>query len=226
MGKTKKGKDSLGPVQRRGRRKRVVHVFTEGLVTEPSYIDVIKACGEPADPAITVEVRIANSSAPGSQRKPLKLVEAAVDLMSSEQRQARRNGLANEYWPQVWCLFDRDEHEGIETALKQAREGDVNVAFSHPCFEVWRLLHHKAVTGTFGGVCGHVTTRLPFAREPKDGANIKLVLPHQVVGRYPEARKRALRMNAEHGEHVALVNRDPYTSVHEFVEQGLGITSY
>jgi hypothetical protein len=82
------------------------------------------------------------------------------------------------------------------------------------------------VTGTFGGVCGQVTTRLPFAKTPKDSANIKLVLPHQVTGGYLDARKRALQMNAQHGDHMALVNRDPYTDVHEFVEQGLGIASY
>jgi hypothetical protein len=225
MGKAK-GKESLGPAQSRGRRRRIVHVFTEGLVTEPSYIEVIKKYGVWADPATTADVRIANASAPGSQRKPLKLVEAAVKLMEREQQQARRSGLEKKYLPQVWCLFDRDEHEGIETALKLARAGDVKVAFSHPCFEVWRLLHHKPVTGTFGGACGQVATRLPFARDPKDGANLKLVLPHQVTGRYQEAVKHALKMNAQHGEHVALVNRDPYTNVHEFVADGLGIASY
>ncbi|MFS8202513.1 hypothetical protein ACLVWQ_27960 [Streptomyces sp. CWNU-52B] len=40
------------------------------------------------------------------------------------------------------------------------------------------------------------------------------------------AVKRALQMNARYGDHVSLVNRDPYTDVHEFVEQGLGIASY
>ncbi|MFI0511890.1 RloB family protein [Streptomyces sp. WSLK1-5] len=220
MGKPKKGKDSLGPAKQRARRRRVVHVFTEGEVTEPSYIEIIKGH------APTVEVRIANASAPGSQRKPLKLVEAAVKLMDKERREARRGGLTAEYLPQVWCLFDRDEHEGIETALKQAREGGVEVAFSHPCFELWRLLHHKPVTGTFGGVCGLVVQRLPFARDPKDGARLKLVLPHQITGGFPAAKERALRMNAEHGEHVPLVKRDPYTNVHDFVERGLGITKY
>ncbi|MGC5563198.1 RloB family protein [Streptomyces sp. FR-108] len=222
-----RGKDALGQAkQHRGRRRRVVHVFTEGKVTEPSYIEIVKEHGVQSDPATTVEVRIANASAPGSHRKPLKLVEAAVRLMRDEMRQAKRSGLDKKHLPQVWCLFDRDEHEGIETALKQAREGDVRVAFSHPCFEVWRLLHHKTVTGTFDGVCGQVTTRLPFARVPVDSANIKLVLPHQVTGGFQDARKRALQMIAQHGDHVALVNRDPYTNVHEFVEQGLGIASY
>ncbi|MFD3539734.1 RloB family protein [Streptomyces sp. NPDC058662] len=220
-----RGKDSLGAAkQDRGRRRRVVHVFTEGKVTEPDYIRIVRDKGAYADPSLAVEVRIANSSAPGSQRKPIKLVEAAVRLMRDEARDAKRSGLKKEFWPQVWCLFDRDEHESIEVALKQARDGDVRVAFSHPCFEVWRLLHHKPVTGTFGGVCGQVTDRLPFA---KDAANIKNVLPEQIArGSFAEAKKRALKMNAAHGDHVPLVKRDPYTDVFAFVEDGLGITSY
>ncbi|MFJ7588069.1 RloB family protein [Streptomyces sp. NPDC097617] len=220
-----RGKDSLGPAkQERGRRRRVVHVFTEGKVTEPDYIRIIRDQGVYADPSLAVEVRIANASAPGSQRKPIKLVEAAVRLMREEARDAKRSGLKKEFWPQVWCLFDRDEHESIDTALKQARDGDVRVAFSHPCFEVWRLLHHKPVTGTFGGVCGQVTDRLPFA---KDAANIKSVLPEQIArGSFVEAKKRAVKMNAGHGDHVPLVKRDPYTDVFAFVEDGLGIASY
>ena len=169
-------------------------------------------------------MHIANAKAPGSQRKPLKLVEAAVRLMRTETRKAKSEGLKKAYLPQVWCLFDRDEHEFIETALKQAREGDVKVAFSHPCFEVWRLLHYKSVTGTFGGVYGQAALKLPFA---KSTANIKAVLPEQIAkGSFTEAKDRALRMNAVHGDHVPLSRRDPYTDVFTFVEDGLGITTY
>ncbi|MEU9338402.1 RloB family protein [Streptomyces sp. NPDC048290] len=220
-----RGKDSLGPAkQQRGRRRRVVHVFTEGKVTEPDYIRIVRDQGVYLDPSMAVDVHIANSSAPGSQRKPIKLVEAAVRLMREQAREAKRSGLKKEFWPQVWCLFDRDEHESIDTALKQAREGDVRVAFSHPCFEVWRLLHHKPVTGTFGGVCDDVAVRLPFA---KDVANLKSVLPEQIErGSFVEAKKRALKMNATHGDHVLMVHRDPYTDVFTFVEDGLGIASY
>lgn len=220
-----RGKDSLAPAkQQRGRRRRIVHIFTEGRVTEPTYIEIIKDRGVYADPTTAVEVRIANSTAPGSQRKPIKLVEAAVQLMREEARQAKRNNLKKELWPQVWCLFDRDEHDSIEAALKQAREGDVSVAFSHPCFEVWRLLHHKPVTGTFGGVCDQATARLPFV---KDAASIKVVLSEQLpLGSYQQAKKWALQMNAAHGEHVPMIHRDPYTDIFAFVENGLGIASY
>ncbi|AKH83188.1 hypothetical protein AA958_14170 [Streptomyces sp. CNQ-509] len=219
-----KGRDSLGPAKQRGRRHRVVHVFTEGEVTEPHYIDIIKERGTYADSVMPVAVRIANQNAPGSQRKPVKLVEAAVKLMREERRAAKREGLKKEFWPQVWCLFDRDQHEHVETALKEAREADVRVAFSHPCFEIWRVLHHKPVTGTFNGVCGEATARLPYATS---AANIKVVLPEQIVhGSFEQAKKRARQMNAAHGDHVPLSNRDPYTDVFTFVEDGLGIVSY
>jgi RloB-like protein len=171
-----------------------------------------------------VQVSIANQSAPGSQRSPSKLVEAAVRLLRKKISTAQAAGLEQEFWPQVWCLFDRDEHTSVETALKQACAEGVGVAFSHPCFEVWRLLHHKSVTGTFGGVCARAAARLPFA---KDVTDIKAVLPEQIPpGSFTEAKKRALRMNADHADHVPLSDRDPYTNVYEFVEDGLGIASY
>ncbi|WP_399925557.1 RloB family protein [Streptomyces kanamyceticus] len=222
-----RGNDSLErPARGAGRRRRVVHIFTEGLVTEPSYIDILKEQGVPIDPTIKVEMHVANRKAPGSHRKPINLVEEAVRLMREESRKAKRAKLKKEFLPQVWCLFDRDEHEHIETALKEAREGNVRVAFSHPCFEIWRLLHHKPVTGTFGGACGQATQRLPFARTAPDAANIKLVLPHQITGRYETARDNAKRMNAQHGDHVSLLHRDPYTDMHVFVEEGLGLAAY
>ncbi|WP_069814766.1 RloB family protein [Streptomyces sp. TP-A0874] len=215
-----RGRDSLGPANRSGRRRKVVHVFTEGRVTEPEYIRIVR---ERAG-ATGVEVRIANASAPGSQRKPIKLVEAATRLMREETRAAKRSRLEKAYWPAVWCLFDRDQHELVEEALKQAEDAGVRVAFSHPCFEVWRLLHHKSVTGTFGGVCDMAAARLPFA---KSAVNLKAVLPEQIPpGSYADARKRAEKMNAAHDTHVPKVLRDPYTDVFEFVEQGMGVTSY
>ncbi|MEV0923986.1 RloB family protein [Streptomyces spongiicola] len=215
-----RGKDSLGPAKKGGRRRKVVHVFTEGRVTEPEYIKIVRERAGTNG----IEVRIANQSAPGSQRKPINLVEAAVRLMREEMRVARRSGLEKKYWPAVWCLFDRDQHDHIDAALKEAREAGVEVAFSHPCFEVWRLLHHKSVTGTFGGVCDMAVARLPFGG---GAANVKTVLPEQIPpGSFAEAKKRARKMNEAHAEHVPKSLRDPYTDVFEFVEKGLGITAY
>ncbi|MEV5407305.1 RloB family protein [Thermopolyspora sp. NPDC052614] len=217
-----RGKDTLGPSgQRRGKRNRVVHVFTEDERTETSYIDIMKELIK--ERGLPVEVHIANASAPGSQRKPLDLVEAAVPLMRKLIREAERNRLREELRPQVWCLFDRDHHPEVDRAFRQAKQDKVRVAFSNPCFEVWRLLHHKDVNGTFNQMCNLVTDRLPFRNEVD---NIKVVYADQILGRYKEAKRRALRMNSQHGDHLPLPKRDPYTDVFHFVEQGLGITSY
>jgi hypothetical protein len=221
---SKRGTDSLAPKVYKGQRKRIVYVFSEGKVTEPSYIEIIKEQATWADSSLEVDVHIANANAPTSQRKPLTLVEDAVRLMREKTRQGKRSGVKKAHLPQVWCLFDRDQHEGVDTALKLAREGDIRVAFSHPCFEVWRLLHIKPVTGTFGASCAMAEARLPFA---KSVDNIKVVLPGQIPrGSFLEAKKRALKMNDVHEDHVPKSLRDPYTDVFSFVEDGLGIVGY
>ncbi len=222
-----RGRESLVPAKPpRGQRRRVVHVFTEGSVTEPGYIDIVRTIGTYRDPSVPVEVRIANQKAPGSHRKPLKLVEEAGRLMREETRQAKLSGLGKAYLPQVWCMFDQDQHEGVDTALKLAEEAGVRVAFSHPCFEIWRVLHCKAVSGTFSANCDMAASRLPFAATT---VNIKIVEQDQLCGEhrgFAEAKKRARKMNAVHDGHVPKSLRDPYTDVFDFVEDGLGIVAY
>ncbi|MFJ3861243.1 RloB family protein [Streptomyces sp. NPDC090085] len=215
-----RGKDSLGPANKGQRRNKIVHVFTEGRVTEPQYIEIVRGRAG----ANGIEVRIANATAPGSQRKPITLVDAAARLMREETRAAKKAKLAEKFWPEVWCLFDRDQHEQIPDAFKLAKEAGVRIAFSHPCFELWRLLHHKPVQSTFGGVCGEAVKLLPFAN---DAENIKSVLPEQIPkGSFALAKKRAQEINAQHPAHKAKDLRDPYTDMYEFVEEGLGITAY
>ncbi|WP_331452580.1 RloB family protein [Streptomyces sp. SS162] len=215
-----RGKDSLGPAKRGQRRYKIVHVFTEGLVTEPQYIEIVR--GKPDKTG--VEVRIANASAPGSQRKPITLVEAAARLMREETRAARKAKLDEKLWPEVWCLFDRDEHQQIPAALRLADEAGVRVAFSHPCFELWRLLHHKPVHGKFSGVCGEVVRQLPFAGTPE---KLKHMAPDELPeNSFAQAKKWAQKINAQHPAHVPMDQRDPYTDVYEFVEKGLRVAGY
>ncbi|MFD8835290.1 RloB family protein [Streptomyces griseofuscus] len=226
MGRAQRGKDSWErPARRGGQRKRQVFIFTEGKVTEPSYLDILKDQGVPLADKVPVEMHIANRKA-DSGRKPLDLVEQAIRLKREEDRKAKRAKLEEQYLPQVWCLFDHDNYKYIRDALDQAEAAGIGVAFSHPCFEVWRLAHYKPVSGSFGGACDGAVERLPFQRGSQDAATPKVVLPHQVLGRYKTARRNAERMNGQHAAHVGKWDRDPYTDVHEFVEKALHIDSY
>ncbi|MGV9989850.1 RloB family protein [Streptomyces sp. NPDC003374] len=226
MGRAHKGRDSWErPARRGGQRRRQVFVFTEGKVTEPSYLDILKDKGVPHADKVPVEVHIANRKA-DSGRKPLDLVEQAIKLKHEEDRKAKRAKLDAKYLPAVWCLFDHDRYTYIRDALEEAEKAGIGVAFSHPCFEVWRLAHYKPVSGSFAGVCDGAATRLPFQRGSQDARTPKVVLPHQILGRYETARKNAEQMNSRHAAHVAKWDRDPYTDVHEFVENALHIATY
>ncbi|MEV0277317.1 RloB family protein [Streptomyces sp. NPDC050610] len=202
-----------------------MYVFTEGKVTEPEYIRFVWKQGVPKDPALTVEVHIANAKDDGSRRMPLDLVGRAILLQQEKQRDDRKAKLPPPLHTQVWCLFDHDNHPGVDTALARAESHELPVAFSHPCFELWRVLHLKAASGSFGGVCGMAERRLPAGWHKAPGG-IKAVLPEQVRHQYEDAKGRALKMNAEHPDRVPRHKRDPYTDVYEFVEKGLGVASY
>ncbi len=220
--KKAKGKEALLPVHRGNERRRSIHVFTEGRVTEPTYIEAIKSLVK-----VEVNVHLANQKASDSNRTPSVLVTEAIKLLERKQREDDRAGLPRRLKTQVWCIFDHDGRERNELTglLARADRSGVQIAFSSPCFEVWRLLHLKLVTGTFGGVCGQAEGRLPSAFHQVPGG-IKHVTRGQIEKRFLIARKNAENMNDRHPEHTALPGRDPYTDVYRFVKEGMGVEEY
>lgn len=242
MASRTRGKDSTERTQRSSKRQPTVWVFTEGTLTEPQYIDIVKGL---RDRNIRLSVRIANDERthggtkgpknPTYARKPLDLLDQALGKLREETRKAEREKWPappkGTRWTTVWCLFDRDEHEGVDKVIDTAEKTDgLEVAFSHPCFELWRLLHCKDYTSTFGGVCDDATKKLPFVTPRMSKEQAKVVLPSQIlksdVDGYAKARERALRINAQYPGHVLHSRRDPYTDVWRFVEEGLRVTDY
>jgi RloB-like protein len=237
-----RGRDSTAPKRgERGReRPREVYVYTEGERTEIDYIELVHEHGNPADPRQRVHVTFRNDTAPTSRRKPLPLVEEAVAFLPKAHRAARNAGIEEKAWnwPQVWCLFERDQHERIPTAFARAREAGVRIAYSHPCFELWRLLHYQNYTSTFGGVCNDAANRLMgqpgFAQTY--GERITRVPPElakrvrwgQIEQRFTTARKFAERLNAEYAGRPdeTAPAWDPYTDVYTFVKKGLLLKDY
>ncbi|MEU3756191.1 RloB family protein [Streptomyces olivoreticuli] len=241
-----KGRDSAarqkGSKRSRKNLPRQVHIFTEGEVTEVQYIDLIIGRGMWADPQERVEHHFENEKSESKYRKPLRMVQEAVPLLRKVERAAREAGLEEKdwNWPQVWVLFDRDEHPGIAEARSLAEQAGVKIAYSHPCFELWRLLHYQNYTSTFGGVCGDANSKLRqqpgFAQTyGKNVKNVskdqsKHVKPDQILGaegnnRYSAAKNHAKKINDGHGG--ANPNTwDPYTDVWCFVEKGLLLSGY
>jgi hypothetical protein len=77
------------------------------------------------EPAVTVRFK----SKPCS---PSQLVEYAI----GERRRAHGD------FDQVWCVFDVDDYD-VERAVSHAGRSGVETAVSHPCFELWLLLHFR-----------------------------------------------------------------------------------
>lgn len=243
-----RGRDNLGRVRKPSTRvrPREVYIFTEGEVTEPGFIDFVRDHGELKVSGRPFEIHFENARVPPKRRKPLPLVEDAIDCLVRVEKAARQAGLKEEpqrdwNWPQVWCFFDRDEHKDIGPAFARARNAGVNIAYSHPCFELWRLLHYQDYTSRFGGVCGDAAALL--RKQPGFAATYggrsgsvsaeraKHVKPDQFAAAVPEqnrfeqAKRYATRLG---GKQPGLdpARWDPHTDVHRFVEDGLGVCKY
>ncbi|MEV6838774.1 RloB family protein [Streptomyces sp. NPDC051133] len=233
-----KGRDNPARVKRQRKLRREVYVFTEGEVTEPGFITFVTENGTRKEPEHEIVCKVENRRAPTKRRKPLPLVEDAITKWHEVRRAAAKAGIEPDdwSWPQVWCLFDRDEHEDIPTAFARARREELHVAYSHPCFELWRLLHYQNYTSTFGGVCDSAANRLkqqpgfaqtygPTIRSLSE-EQVKQVMPGQLSGRYKTAQRYAEGLARRHAGRADQNGWDPYTDVWRFVEEGLDVSDY
>ncbi|WP_460792569.1 RloB family protein [Micromonospora sonneratiae] len=115
--------------------RKTLTVFCEGQRTEPEYLEALKRDPEVRDVA-AVDIRVETRNK-GSL--PLALVRMAID---ARERALREEGEVDEFW----CVFDVEwpkNHPGLQEALTLARENDIKLAVSNPCFELWLALHFK-----------------------------------------------------------------------------------
>jgi hypothetical protein len=93
-------------------------IVSEGRVTEPGYFNEMQRVDR-RQVALTFE----------SGMTPKTAVETAARMK-------------HEY-DQVWCVFDIDSHPLVPDARQQARDNNIDLAISNPCFELWAVLHFQ-----------------------------------------------------------------------------------
>jgi hypothetical protein len=196
----------------RVRRQQVI-VFTEGEVTEVTYVDAIKR--RQKDFAIRVDDR---HGATGL------LVPLAIAEKQRLSRLSRDEDTCGDEAPQIWCMFDRDQHLNVDGLIQQAADAGIRVAFSHPCFELWLLVHFRRFGAPSAGICGGLVDAVDKYIEgyKKNGKRVKIT---DVVGHYSDAREQARRLSGQHERDCIMLptERDPSTDVWEFLDM-LGIT--
>jgi hypothetical protein len=107
-------------------------IVCEGSVTEPSYLTSLLKLQRVA----LVDVELVHSGG-----VPKTIVERAVALKRAAETAARKAHDVNLRYDRVWGLFDIDSHPNVPDAKQQARDNDIELAISNPCFELWAYLH-------------------------------------------------------------------------------------
>lgn len=144
------------PARRKATRepKRRLLVVCEGRVTEPQYLRGLERWVRNN----SIEIKI-----PDKHGVPLTLVKQAVELKESADRQAKHEKDRFLAYDEVWCVFDVDEHPGLNDARQLAQARGIELAVSNPCFELWLLLHFRESPGARhrDDVLGLVAEKLP-----------------------------------------------------------------
>ncbi len=153
----------------------------------------------------TTEVLVAKNTE-GSA--PIRVVECA-------ERKGREPG----GFDHIFCVFDRDNHEGSGRARekikaladRKTKPLPIKEAISIPCFEVWVLLHFERTDALFSD-CAKVTARVcrHLPHYAKTDTTIGPALMSRTNQALENARWLALR--------TADTAFNPYTSVHGVLE--------
>jgi RloB-like protein len=156
------GRERREFVRRSGFRDATLFVIaSEGAVTEPRYFNGLKARWH--NPRIQIEILTRDDPTLSSPEHVLK----TLDHFASEYR--LREG------DQLWLLIDRDSHSWkprtMATVGKECERKAYHLAVSHPCFELWLLLH-------FEDVPNGSPARIQELTENKDGLLKSAVAKH------------------------------------------------
>lgn len=114
-------------------RNRFV-VFCEGTVTEPQYLNALARLPEVRKTA-SLDIR-------GRGLDPRRLVRELKDFRNEDYQQHKAQDQND---TQYWCVFDVEAptpHACLSDAVQIARDNNIQVAISNPCFELWLMLHY------------------------------------------------------------------------------------
>ncbi len=184
-----------------------VLLVCEGSKTEPKYFESLRKELR----LTTVEVKVV-----GHGEAPKSVVQRAVELLKTRKREARRGQKLK--YDHVWCIIDVEqphENPSLLPALNQARDNQIDVALSNPCFEYWFILHFADCGRPLidqDGVVRELKRHIPKYDKAQD-------VFEQVWASVDQAVRRA---KARKDSHVRAgtdrIHRDPSTEVDEVVE--------
>lgn len=105
-----------------------VYIYCEGSITEPEYIRAYYNDFCMKKKVVLFPVKV-------GEGVPKTLVEKCVQKFNELKKSAKRDSYEKN--TSIWAVFDIDEHNDIEEAIRIAKRIGIEVAISNPCFEVY-----------------------------------------------------------------------------------------
>lgn len=218
---------------------RIIYVVAEGEATEPDYCTALNKYFRNTH---NFSINTKYSGTRGMH--PLEVAEAAIFAATTRGRGD------DSPLHEVWALFDRDQHPDVHDAFalmhRHNAEASANnyipvqIAFSHPSFDLWLLLHFQSLTTPQSGSSDQVHEKLHrypgferFAARTSGSKSISDARAGQLMPRIETAVRNARTLikqcpgggcspNVGHAANCDPLRRDPSTDVWRLI-RSLGI---
>jgi RloB-like protein len=188
-------------------QKRRFLILCEGEVTEVQYFRAFEKWRRSA------LLELPNLEIDGLGNATIKLVREAKQRKQAALAQAKSEKDDNLAYDQVWCVFDVDDHPDLGAAKVMARDNEIQLAISNPCFELWLLLHLRGDPGQKS----REKIKEMLAAETTTSKTNKTVDFEKLKPGYVEAVKKATQLD-EQAARDQEEGRNPTTSVYLLTE--------
>lgn len=191
-------------------------IVTEGEVTEPRYFERLRSSlGLSAVHVVVL---------PGRASEARHVIEHAADLAQKQIGRASRGRLGVSEptsFDQVWAVIDSDvseRHRRWPDIVNLAKQRNVKLAYSTPCFEYWLLLHIRDTAAPLPNGTAAKAAILDASGHRSDRENgIDALLDH-VMPSWPIAVRRARLIRENHRKANTPPPPNPSTCVDELVK--------
>jgi len=173
---------------------KTILIVTEGEKTEPDYLNGLRNHLK----LHTADIRVITSEG----TDPLSVVDSAI-IFRDERKKLSRRGSGVPY-DSAWAVFDTERaktNPKLNAAIQKAKDNNISIAISNPCFEFWLLLHYEYTTAPFSS-CANIIRRIKDNHLP--GYEKEKIPVNEFIARIPEATNRAGKCR----QHVINANTD------------------
>lgn len=192
-------------------------IVTEGTVTEPVYFELLRESLQMS--TVTVKVM------PGRHSDPRHVIQSAADEVKALARRVKKKKVAVtelESFDHVWAVIDTDVsvREGFwNDVVQKARDLNVKLAHSTPCFEFWLLLHLRMTTRAdlVDGTAAKKAFRDELGQDYSTNRDFSEEAFKGLVSLWPTAVKNAQTVRKHHDDANTPIPGNPSTEVDRIV---------